>query len=379
MTGNIPQKRVFFENLDGLRFFCVLSVFLYHSFYTTSEVIKSGKIYQFVKFGLFGNGNLGVNFFFVLSGFLISYLLIEEKKLNGKINLPYFWIRRILRIWPLYFFCVVFGFVIMPWIKSLFGEHSTETADPFYYLTFLSNFDVIRNGLPDASILGVLWSVSIEEQFYLLWPLILAFTPLKRVWIWFVFVVGASVCFRALNDTYILREIHTFSCMGDLAIGALGAWLIHFAENFKLFFIKLDKWQAATLYILVVVVFFFRDNILMGSYFLRIFERPLIAILFLCVILEQSYAERSLFKLSRFTLISRLGVISYGQYCLHFIAILVVIKTTQAFAINKELWQIIFLETPFALALTIFLSIMSYRFFEGPFLKLKSKFSFITK
>src|SRR6478672_8841464 len=127
MAGELPQKRVFFENLDGLRFFCVLSVFLFHSFYSENKQITDHTLYHFVKSDLFGNGNLGVNFFFVLSGFLITFLLIEEKKLKGNINLPYFWIRRILRIWPLFFFCVFFGFVIMPWLKGLFGQQSTET------------------------------------------------------------------------------------------------------------------------------------------------------------------------------------------------------------------------------------------------------------
>ena len=104
------KKKIYFENLDGLRFFCFFSVFLYHSFHTENEIIKSSPIYKFVTEEIFKNGNLGVNFFFVLSGFLITYLLIAEKKLNGQIDLKKFWIRRILRIWPLFYFCVGFGF-----------------------------------------------------------------------------------------------------------------------------------------------------------------------------------------------------------------------------------------------------------------------------
>src|SRR4051812_22277340 len=113
-------KKVYFENLDGLRFLCVLAVFFFHSFYTEFDYIKNQDSYFFIKKELFGNGNLGVNFFFVLSGFLITFLLIEEKKLNGQINLWKFWMRRILRIWPLFYFCVFFGFVIFPFLKTLF-------------------------------------------------------------------------------------------------------------------------------------------------------------------------------------------------------------------------------------------------------------------
>ncbi len=379
MAGELPQKRVFFENLDGLRFFCVLSVFLFHSFYSENKQITDHTLYHFVKSDLFGNGNLGVNFFFVLSGFLITFLLIEEKKLKGNINLPYFWIRRILRIWPLFFFCVFFGFVIMPWLKGLFGQQSTETADPLYYFTFLSNFDVLKNGLPDASMLGVLWSVSIEEQFYLIWPVLIYLVPLRRLWIFFAGVILASILFRATSGNYLEHEIHTLSCMGDLAAGALGAWLIHFSDSFRSYFVNIKSWKLIALYSLIAALYFFRDELLYMNPGIRIFDRLFIAVLFLAVILEQSYAERSLFKLGKYSTISRLGVISYGMYCLHFIAILIIITITKLLALNDHLWEVLFFETPLAFFLTIAISILSYRFFESPFLKLKKRFAFITK
>ena len=131
-------KKIHFENLDGLRFLCFLSVFFFHSFHTDFDSIKSTSIFQLIKRDIFGNGNLGVNFFFVLSGFLITYLLIEEKKLNGQINIKKFWIRRMLRIWPLFYLCVIIGFFIFPVLKSSFGQQPKETAFIGYYLTFLN-------------------------------------------------------------------------------------------------------------------------------------------------------------------------------------------------------------------------------------------------
>src|SRR5690606_19427107 len=113
--------------------------------------------------GLFGNGNLGVNFFFVLSGFLITYLLLIEMQLRGRINIGSFYIRRALRIWPLFYFCVAFGFIAFPFFKSMLGEIPNESANVVSYLFFLNNFDFIKNP-PDSSVLSVLWSVAIEEQ-----------------------------------------------------------------------------------------------------------------------------------------------------------------------------------------------------------------------
>tara|TARA_B110000971_G_scaffold216439_1_gene251456 strand:- start:1169 stop:1867 length:699 start_codon:yes stop_codon:yes gene_type:complete len=226
-------QKIYSENLDGLQFLCFLSVFFYHSFHTDNELIKSSGLYIFFQKDIFGNGNLGVNFFFVLSGFLITYLLIEEKKLNGQIDIKKFWLRRALRIWPLFYFCIGFGFFIFPILKTAFGQIPNETASLFSYLTFINNFDFIDKVPPDASVLGVLWSVAIEEQFYLVWPIILYLLPIKKYWIPFVIIIVTSIIYRYFNQSFLLHELHTLSCIGDMAIGAFGAWLVLENARFK--------------------------------------------------------------------------------------------------------------------------------------------------
>jgi peptidoglycan/LPS O-acetylase OafA/YrhL len=372
------KKRIFFPNLDGLRFFCFLSVFFFHSFHTESGDIKNSPVYILVKKGLFGNGNIGVNFFFVLSGFLITYLLIEEKTNLPNINIRNFWIRRILRIWPLYFFCVFFGFVIFPWLKTHFGQVPDETANPWYYISFLNNFDLIRNGLPDASILGVLWSIAIEEQFYFVWPVLLFILPVKHYPKAFLLIIAASLLFRALYPDPLLYEHHTFSCMGDLTIGALGAWLCH-KELFLHKIRELKKPAIALIYLLFFICFFFREELFYSNYYIHVFERLFIAVIMLFIILEQNFSAHSFFKLSQLKRVSRLGVISYGLYCLHFIGILVTITLTKKFHINNSVWSVLLLETAMALTITILISRLSYRYFETPFLRLKEKFAYFIK
>jgi peptidoglycan/LPS O-acetylase OafA/YrhL len=372
------QHKIFFPNLDGLRFLCFLSVFLFHSFYTDYFYIKNTALYTFIKKDLFGNGNLGVNFFFVLSGFLITFLLIKEKEFQGKINIPNFWIRRVLRIWPLYFFCVFFGFIVFPIIKQLFGEVTNESANVFYYLTFLNNFDFINKGVPDASILGVLWSIAVEEQFYLVWPILLAVVPSKYYSALFLSIIISSCVFRAFYDTPIMHEHHTFSCIGDMAIGAFGAYLM----NKKEYRIKTENMQRGfilLIYFIFFFIFFFRKEVFYANHYIRIFERSIIAIVILLIILEQNFAKKSLFKLSNFKLISNLGIISYGLYCLHFIGILITITLTKKMNINNSLYEVLILETIVSLCLTICISWISYNFFEKHFLKLKDNFSFISK
>ena len=374
------KSKIFFENLDGLRFFCFLSVFLFHSFYTEFDYIQCDPTYQFIKRFLFANGNLGVNFFFVISGFLITYLLIKEKEQNEQINIKNFYMRRILRIWPLYYLCVFFGFVIFPIIKTLFGQTPNETANWIYYVTFANNFDFIKHGLPDASVLGVLWSVAIEEQFYLIWPILLYILPKNKYWIAFTTIIAGSLIFRSIYiDNPAMLENHTFSCMGDLATGAMGAWLINENNRFRCFITNLKKSMISILYVLFVAVFLFRKELLMSISTIRIFEREFIAIIIMFIIAEQCFAQNSLFKMKNLKLPSQLGIITYGLYCLHFIGILITINITRMLGINTHLWQVIVIDMPLSLMISIIIAKCSYTLYEKPFLKLKERFSYFSK
>lgn len=374
-NSNGYNSKIFFPNLDGLRFFCFLSVFFFHSFYTEFAYIKQSSIYTFVKYTLFGNGDLGVNCFFVLSGFLISYLLFEEKNSMGKIDLKKFYIRRILRIWPLFYFCIFFGFCVFPFLKGLFGGVPSESADLPYYLLFLNNLNILEKGLPDASILGVLWSVAIEEQFYLVWPVLLLIFPKKKHLYVFLSVIVLSVGFRTayLGQPEVLK-FHTLSVISDMAIGGLAAHFSYYSSEFVDRIRKLPGYTLVLLYISLTAIFLFRQ-VLFALPILIVLERLIISILFALLILEQNYSERSFFKFSNFKMVSNLGKITYGLYCLHFIGILTSTTLTKKLGMNTQLWEVLLLDTAIALAITIVISTLSYRYFEKPFLKLKRKFS----
>lgn len=374
----LNQKKIFFPNLDGLRFFCFLLVFLHHSFHTNLDSIKNSSSYHFIKYDLFINGNIGVNFFFVLSGFLITYLLIEENNIQGKIDIPKFWLRRVLKIWPLYFLCILLGFIIIPIIKKYFGEVPNETANPIYYLTFISNFDFINNGMPDSALLGILWSIAIEEQFYFIWPILLTIIYPKHYIKLFLLILISSWIFQAYAKSPLAFEYHTLSCMGDLTIGGLGAYLCKL-NNVKVWLENLKRGYIYIIYIAFFTLFIFREHIFLANYYTKIFERSFLACIILMIILEQNFSKNSFFKMSKFKIISKLGEISYGLYCLHFIGILITLKFFTLMNIPENMWTVIVWCPIISLSITIFISHLSFNFLEKPFIKLKNKFSFITK
>jgi peptidoglycan/LPS O-acetylase OafA/YrhL len=251
--GQAPTQpktpRVFFPNLDGLRFLAFFAVFLFHSFYTPDASIAASPIYQ-VPHQLTRVGDLGVNFFFVLSGFLITYLLLSEKQLTGRVVIRAFYMRRILRIWPLYFVVVFIGFVVFLWLKACFGLHGLqETARLWYFFTFLVNFNNLYDGSQTPT-LTLLWSVSVEEQFYLVWPLLVAATPARCMGWLFGGVLALSLGFRFwhLHDDpqwmFKLYGLHTLSLIGDMALGGMVAWLCFRDERLTSAVARLPRWAT---------------------------------------------------------------------------------------------------------------------------------------
>jgi peptidoglycan/LPS O-acetylase OafA/YrhL len=385
-THSSAKAKIFFPNLDGLRFVSFLVVFLYHGHLSIFSYLTDAqpRVYSVIQF-LFRHGNLGVNFFFVLSGFLITYLLIKEKEFTGKIHVPNFYVRRILRIWPLYYMCVFVGFVAFGILKKMSGEPIVENANPWYYIFFSANFDIMHTWplKPDALLLSVLWSVAVEEQFYLTWPLILSVVPLKKFKFIFPCIMLFSLVFRAFhagnNDhDFAIRYFHTFSVIGDMALGGLFAYLVSYENKFKTFITNMPKSVIILIYVFALGVTLFKDEIFVPGW-PSIFERIVIAFFFGMIILEQNYAKHSFYKMSNFKLISKLGIYTYGLYCLHFLGLYFAIKFMNVLRLNGSLNWVSFSMIGLALVISVIISLMSYHLYEKWFLRLKDKFAFIVK
>lgn len=379
-----PKTRIFFPNLDGLRFISFFVVFLYHCDLSIFSYLQDShpKAHAAITF-LFRHGNLGVNFFFVLSGFLITYLLIKEKELKGNIHVGNFYVRRILRIWPLYYLCLVIGFVAFPLFKQLTHEPMTETAHLPYYIFFAANFDYLHTWpvKPTALILSVLWSVAVEEQFYLTWPLILRLVPIRKFKFVFPSIILLSLIFRSFytdstEADHAVRYFHTFSLIGDMALGGLFAYLCSYENKFKHFIVHLSKGGIILIWVGALLLSLFK-HVIFPCGFPIIFERFIIAIFFGLIIVEQNYAKNSFVKMSRFKTITKLGGYTYGLYCLHLLGMYITAKITDKFHLDQTSLLISILTAIAALIFSIGISLLSYHCFEKWFLQIKSRFAVI--
>jgi peptidoglycan/LPS O-acetylase OafA/YrhL len=321
----------------------------------------------------------------VLSGFLITFLLIREKEMKQDISLAKFYIRRILRIWPLFYVCLLLGFVGFPLFKYNSFSHPHELSNGWYYLFFSGNFDFIKiwPQLPDALTLVVLWSVAVEEQFYLTWPILLKFFKKIQYPAVFMVVIIGTLIFRSFFTTasdadYAIRNFHTFSVIGDMALGGLMAYYCSYQSKLFIRIVQAPRWLIIALYLLTIAILLFKNALFIHPVAL-VTERVILALLFACIIAEQNFAKNSFFKFSTCKVISKLGVYTYGLYCLHFFGILGVQAILDKTHIPVGSIFANLAAVMAALLITIGISMFSYQFFEKWFLTWKEKFAFITK
>ena len=170
-TPSASQKGLYFPGLNGIRALAALSVLLAHisSYKWRFGFTKSPSLTKVLL-----SGSDAVILFFVLSGFLITYLLLTEIQKTGTVSIKKFYVRRMLRIWPVYYLILFLGLVGLPLLVQALryqGSFMPSAASPMQiilYIIMLPNAAAFFGALLPG--ISQLWTIGIEEQFYLLWP-----------------------------------------------------------------------------------------------------------------------------------------------------------------------------------------------------------------
>ena len=410
-------SKTYFPGLNGLRFFAAFAVLVTHVEFT-KKVMYHGDIYwlqidKWISGNAFSSitqggpngpihwlspfvtqgGYMGVIFFFVLSGFLITYLLLEEKRVRANVAIGKFYMRRILRIWPLYFFVTLLGFFVLhhiPWFEVVsqedeFFKHFSLNLICYVFMLPNLAFAFVMEAVPN---LGQLWSIGVEEQFYLMWPLLLAFTkrPLRTILIFLIAVLMLKAAFYgwirfvvkppALDpDLMIYSPIETAKrFVGTLkfesmALGGLGACLVFYRKENWLKFIYHRVVQYGAYLAIPAIVLFTPKSLYTFLYLF--FSVP-----FLIIIMNVGCNPRSILKL-RGKVFDFLGRISFGIYMYHLICIAFVFHALDYFFQFQDRlsgWQSALLYLC-SIPLTILVSWLSHEYIEKLFIRKKRQYT----
>lgn len=370
------EQRIYFKNLDVVRFAAAISVVFAHGFeawntyfiefrYKMAPSEYFGSWYEYAQ-RFFGNLGIGVEVFFFISGFLITYILLVEKERFGRISFWRFFVRRALRIWPLYFLLLALGPVFTDWMH--YGNPDYLSLALFY-----SNFEVIASGAWEFPF-AHFWSIGLEEQFYVFWPPIMALV--KRVSLPFIMIglIAVSIAsriyfFESDADTYRNLYLHLLSRMDTLLIGGLIAFYYH-RKPFK-FALPVGVNTLLLLGLLTSFCFFHYND--WGTLGAAIFKKYLYLLVFGAIIFDYLFNPRYSSTHRIKSWIQYLGKISYGIYLFHNIVVIIVIKEI---LLNNHIyapWAFVLVY----LSVVILISIISFEFYEKWFLRFKERFAVV--
>ncbi len=363
-------ERLYLPELDGLRFIAFLMVFFFHGGWPEGMVRML--VGRTAARALRENGGYGVQLFFILSGYLITTLLLREEARYGRIHLKAFWIRRILRIWPLYYLLIAIGFFVLP---GLDGQLGTSTYREMLrthllpFLAFLGNWSMalIR---PAPDWLSVLWSVCVEEQFYLIVPLFVAIvTPRLRVPI-VAAMIATSVAFRGWCayrfESQLMIVFNTFAQFDTLLSGVLLAMVLG-SNRDRPVLRRWLRWLQWPIYVGFGWLLTW-PRLGQGTPIHRTFDFVWIWLCGVGIVMVAVWGRGWLQRSLAYSRLVWLGKISYGLYMYHEVALWARdrLDIRMGWFPNKE-----YLLPIGALALTIALAAGSYYGFERRFLRLK--------
>lgn len=351
----------FFGSLDGLRALSILGVLWTHVWYVSGlEYYNRLQHYPVLKMGAFG-----VDVFFGISGFLITTLLLRERSKNGTISLRDFYLRRSLRIWPLYY--ATLGIYVL---LVIFLQRGTGRDGIFFhflpgYLTF--TYTWFAGWAASGAVFNFAWSLSVEEQFYVVWALVLRILRglLPAVVMILMIFLRLSVHFNVLQN-FILKDSLLWRIAAGISVpiclGAILAQILHSEKGFRILRPILGSKWAAALWILLLLA-----SLVPRQPFWQMIQWFLVAaVVGSCVIRE----DNTLAPFLRFRPLAYIGLVSYGMYLLNTLVLDVVNPVMNRIGLRHPL-----LKFPVFVAATVLVAGISYRFFETPFLRLKERFS----
>jgi len=353
------EKPKYFKGLNGIRAIASILVVIWH-------IDQYAYLFSITPFGFHKNGMAGnaVDMFFVLSGFLITYLLLTEKEKTKTIDFKKFYLRRIYRIWPIYYLSILITLILI-YFKIVPGNDSIGSSFLLYFFLLANIAYILKITIPSIT---PLWSVGVEEQFYLIWPFIVKKTTnYMKVFISliFIYLIIKTIVYITLTPGSTIFKIIEITRIDIMFLGAIGAFLVYSNHILLKLIFRMEVQIIAWLVLLISILY-------QPIHLISFLDKEINSIFYFIIILNISSNPNSIVNMEN-KFMNFIGKISYGIYVYHMIVIYILSFIILQFDLHMNFITMLLT----VLFYTILTAWISYNIIEKPFLKIKGKYSVV--
>jgi len=368
-------KKSNFDNVYAIRFIAFLAIFFAHAAISFSPQIKVAALFSDVNKLLQNLNSVAYSLIFVLTGFLNTWSIFEERFIYKKMNVLRFYMRRLIVVVPLMAIALILAFWLMPKVNSPIPKSPDESLPLWRYFTLSSNFNSIESGNPYRELCNNLWSIEAYLLFIIFWPFLMR-TFRRRETTLFLSMFGGYILYQLIVPDYPSKAFFVVNYFPELATGAYLAYISFFKyPNYD----KLKEHTRRTIgftYLGFILFLLFKNKISyqlawMPDYIFLVVEKIAIALTLGYFIFEQNFNSNSVLKAAKMKFMNFPGKIVLSLYVYMPVGIILSFLAIE-FMMDKETEAAALVYRPIiALISTLTIAALSHEYLEKKFVRLR--------
>jgi peptidoglycan/LPS O-acetylase OafA/YrhL len=362
-----------------MRFVAFVGIFFSHCFITDNQQVAVSSLFGDIRQVSINLNEVSYSLLFILTGFLNTWTIFEERFIYKKLNVLRYYMRRILGFLPLYVVIFLLGYFILPRIDVGIPADANHQISPGAYFSFLFNNSYVDSYSPLDGVLGNMWSIAVSFQFILVWPILMAYFRRRETLLMGIcmaaFVAGAW--FFSSEEGF---RYQTLNILCDFMAGSFVAYFSFFKYKTHIFLKAQTKRTIGFIYLLFFAYLVLRHRILFELQYVQqellfIAERIILTAVIAFFVFEQTFSSNSVLKLTKLRIFNAPGKIAYSLYVYHAIGIIIGYRIMAFLASEQTQATVLVIEPLLALSVTFVLALFSTEYFEKKFIRRKKNYN----
>lgn len=372
-------RKSHFDNVNSMRFLAFLGIFASHAIISFDQQIRVSTLFSDVRQFTANLQSASYSLLFILTGFLNTWSIFEERFIYKKMNVLRFFMRRVLGIIPLYIIAFLLGNYILPLLNKGIPAAEESAIHPLSYFSFSFNYSYSETWNPLQGAMGNMWSIAVTLQFLLLWPFLMRFFRRQESTL-FVVLLGlyaAATWFFRDSPSW---EFSVLRYIPEFVAGAFVAYISFFKYPSYQQLKENTRRTVGFTYLCFFVYLVMRNKLHnqipeFPEYIILGLEHCIIAATLAYFLFEQNFASNSVLKLAKLKFMEFPGKISYGLYVYMTLGIVVAFATGNFLGDGESLLQVIVVRPLIALIVTFVVAAFSHEYLEKKFLRRKKNYN----